>query len=316
MIVNLMLNGMNIVSDPIRNGISMRKLPMLSAALTLSFVSICPVANAQQPRNSGAFLPSSPAAFMLPADGAAYADIADLVTIAPMILDAQIAKVTPLKPEQTIGVPPQLQRTLVDATVLALIRGTGGVTAQVRFLLDIPKDAKGKMLKLKKKRLYLLASQVTGRPGEIKLVRPNALIEYSPDNDGFIRSIAKEVVMLDAPQRVTGIASAFYTPSTIIGEGETQIFLNTERNQPLALTIRSRPGEPKTWAVSTSEVMNESGSAPARNTLLWYRLACGLPKSLSPELVESGDGENAANAQADFNFVMTALGPCGRKRVS
>jgi hypothetical protein len=316
MIVNLMLNGMNIIMAPIRNGNSMKKLPLVATALALSFVCVFATASAQQTRNTAVLAPLPPPSLMLPADGAAYADVADLVTIAPMILDAQIAKVRPLSPEQSIGVPNNLQRALVDATVLSLIRGAGGVTAQVRFLLDIPKDAKGKTPKLKKKRLYLFASQVTGRPGEIKLVRPNALIEYSPTNDGLVRSITKEVVMLDAPQRITGITSAFYTPGTVIGEGETQIFLNTERNQPLALSIRSRPGEPKTWAVSTSEVMNETGTAPQRYSLLWYRLACGLPKSLGPEQVESGEGENAANAQADFSFVMTALGPCGRKRVS
>lgn len=309
-----MLSDMDIIASPIRNENNMRNLPLAAAALALSIASVSVTVRAQQPRNPVTLAASPPAAFLLPADGAAYADIADLVTIAPMIVDAQIAKVTPLLPAQSVGVPAHLQRTLVEANVLSLIRGAGGVTAVVRFLLDIPKDAKGKIPKLKKKRLYLLASQVTNRPGEIKLVRPNALIEYSPNNDALVRSIAKEVVMLNAPQRITGITSAFYTPGAVIGEGETQIFLATERNQPLALSIRSRPSEPKTWAVSTSEVMNETGLAPGRYTLLWYRLACGLPKSLSPELVESGDGENAANAQADFSYVMTALGPCGRKR--
>jgi hypothetical protein len=271
--------------------------------------------SAQMPLNSVNLRSASSSAFLIPAQGAAYADIADLVTIAPMIVDVQITKVSTLLPEQSVGVPAHLQRALVDGTVLALIRGTGGVTAQVRFLLDIPKDSKGKIAKLKKKRLYLLASQVAGRPGEIRLVRPNALIEYSPDNEAMVRAITKEAVLLDAPQRVTGIASAFYTPGTVIGEGETQIFLTTEKNQPLALSIRSHPGVAKTWAVSTSEVIDETGTAPSRFTLLWYRLACGLPKVLSPEQVESGDGENAANAQADYNFVMTALGPCGRKRM-
>jgi hypothetical protein len=293
----------------------MKNLPLLPTLLMLTLASVAPTASAQQPRNSVVLLSPPPSAFLVPADGAAYADIADLVTIAPMILDAQIAKITPLLPEQSVGVPAHLQRALVDATVLALIRGTGGVTAQVRFLADIPKDAKGKIPKLKKKRLFIMASQVTGRPGEIRLVRPNALVEYSVANDNMVRAITKEAVLLDAPQKITGITSAFFTPGTVIGEGETQIFLATEKNQPLALSIRSQPGKAKIWAVSTSEVIDETGTAPQRFSLLWYRLACGLPKALNPEQVESGDSENAANAQADYNFVMTALGPCGRKRL-
>jgi hypothetical protein len=314
MIVNHKLTVMHIDTDPIRNGNIMKITPTAPIALAILLGLFSYISNAQNLSKSAIYDASASSAFLLTAEGTAYADIADLVTIAPMILDAQITKVTPLIPAQTSGVPAHLQRALVEANILGLIRGTGGVTAQVRFLLDIPKDAKGKIPKLKKKRLFVLATQVAGRPGEIRLVRPNALIEYSPANDAMVRSITKEVVRTDALQRVTGITSAFYTPGTVIGEGETQIFLATEKNQPLALSIRSRPGESKIWAVSTSEVIDETGSAPPRFTLLWYRLACGLPKVLTPELVESGGGENAANAQADYNFVMIALGPCGRKR--
>ena len=163
-------------------------------------------------------------------------------------------------------------------------------------------------------RLFLLGSTVTGRPGEIRLSRPNALIQWSTANDALVRSITKEAVQIDAPQRITGITSAFHSAGTVLGEGETQIFLKTEKDQPLSLSILSRPGQDKRWAVSTAEVIDESASAPAKFTLLWYRLACGLPRSLSSELVEAADSDNAARAQADYKFVQDSLGPCGRKR--
>jgi hypothetical protein len=258
--------------------------------------------------------PSVPSSLAVQADSASYADIADLVVISPLIIDTTVRSAQKVTPEQAIGVPANLQRMLVEADVLALIRGQGGVTPRVRFLLDVPKDAKGKVPKLKKQRLFLLGSTVTGRPGEIRLSRPNALIQWSAANDALVRSITKEAVQIDAPQKITGITSAFHSAGTVLGEGETQIFLKTEKDQPLSLSILSRPGQDKRWAVSTAEVIDESASAPAKFTLLWYRLACGLPRSLSSDLVEAADSDNAARAQADYKFVQDSLGPCGRKR--
>ena len=40
-------------------------------------------------------------------------------------------------------------RMLIEADVMALIRGEGGIADRVRFVLDVPKDAKGKVPKLK-----------------------------------------------------------------------------------------------------------------------------------------------------------------------
>ncbi len=265
---------------------------------------------AQNPFASQTAMPE----YAILAETGAYADIADLVTIAPFILDAQIQKITKVPVEQAVGVPVNRQRLLIEATVIALIRGTGGTPSPVRFLLDMPKDAAGKIPKLKKKRLFILANYVTGRSNEIRLVRPNALVEYSAANEANLRAIAKEAVQLDAPQRVTGVTSAFHSPGSVIGDGETQIFLSTEKNQPMSITVTSRAGQPKIYAVSTSEVIVEASSSPQRYTLLWYRLACALPRVLSPELVESGDSENVARAQADYKFVIDTLGPCGRKR--
>ena len=255
-----------------------------------------------------------PPAYAVQADGASYADVADLVVISPLIVDATIKNATKISPQQSIGVPANMQRMLVEANVSALIRGQGGVTPRIKFLLDLPKDARGKLPKIKKQRLFLLGSTVAGRPGEIRLARPNALIQWSAANDALVRAITQEAVQIDAPQKITSITSAFYSAGTILGEGETQVFLKTEKDQPVSLSILSRPGQAKRWAVSTAEVIDESATAPARYTLLWYRLACGLPRELNSELVEAAEGDNTARAQADYKFVIDALGPCGRKR--
>ena len=254
--------------------------------------------------------------FFLPANGAAYADIADLVSAAPTIIDLQIRKIRKLPESQTIGVPPSVQRAVVEADVVSLLRGTNAVAGKVRFLLDIPKDARGRIPKLKKRRFFAMGRGVNGRSDMIQLVRPDALVEFSQANNETVRAIASEMARTNAPAAIKGIASAFHNAGTILGEGETQIFLDTVGGQPFGLSIASQPGGNKQWSVSTSEVITQTQPAPQRNTLLWYRLACGLPKQLSPGLVGSGDGAHAARAQADFAFVIRSLGPCGRTRTA
>jgi hypothetical protein len=264
---------------------------------------------------SGAQAPVAPP-FAVAAEGAAYADIADLVVISPLILDAQIRKLTKLPETQTAGVPATIQRVLVEADVTALIRGADGFPARARFLLDVPKDAKGKIPKLQKRRYFLLGSKATGLPGTIKLSRPDALIEWSAANDATLRAIAVEAVQQGAPQAVAGISGAFHTAGTVIGESETQVFLRTAGGDPISITVLSRPGQAKRWAVSTGDVIDESAVAPARNTLLWYRLACGLPRTLDARLIESTERQSVAGAQADYRFVIESLGPCGRTRAA
>jgi hypothetical protein len=255
-----------------------------------------------------------PPSFVIEADKASYADIADLVVISPLIVDVTIRNVRKLSVEQAVGVPASLERVLVEAEVMALIRGEGGITPRIRFLLDVPKNANGKIPKLQKQRLYLFGRQVTGRPGEVQLTRPNALASFSTTNDALVRAIVKEAVQVDTPPRIAGVSSAFHSAGTVLGEGETQIFLKTDNDQPLSLTILSRPGQQKQWAVSTAEVIDASATAPQRFTLLWYRLACGLPRALPSDRVESASNADIARAQADYKFVIDSLGPCGRKR--
>jgi hypothetical protein len=255
-----------------------------------------------------------PPSFVIEADTASYANIADLVVISPLIVDVTVRNVRKLSAEQTSGVPASFERVLVEADVMALIRGEGGITPRVRFLLDVPKNAKGKIPKLQKQRIYLFGRQVTGRPSEVQLARPNALALFSTTNDALVRAITKEAVQVNAPRRLTSVSSAFHSVGTVLGEGETQIFVKTDNDQPLSLTILSRPGQQKIWAVSTAEVIDASATAPQRMTLLWYRLACGLPRALPADRVEGASKADTARAQADYSFVIESLGPCGRNR--
>ena len=68
--------------------------------------------------------------------------------------------------------------------------------------------------------------------------------------------------------------------------------------------------------VATGEIIDESAEAPARDTLLWYRLACGLPHALPPRSLAESGPEEAAAIREDYAFVLADLGSCVRTRAA
>ena len=244
--------------------------------------------------------------------GPRYADLAELVLTAPLIVDATIDSVVRIKGEEAFGVAPGMARFYVNADVIALIRGTAGIPKQVGYLVDVPIDSQGDTPRLKRLRVLLFARPVANRPSQLQLVAPDAQRPWSPAADALVRQIAREAVAPDAPPIITGVGNAFHVPGSLPGEGETQIFLSTADGSPVSLSILSRPGQQKRWAVALSEIVDAAAAPPAPNTLLWYRLACALPAELPESSLDAADPANARIAREDYRFVLRSLGPCDR----
>ncbi|WP_374945202.1 hypothetical protein [Sphingomonas sp.] len=243
-----------------------------------------------------------------------FADLADMVLAAPVIVDATIRSTARIKGNEAAGVVPGHQRQYIEADVGALIRGAGGTPARVGYLLDLAPYAAGRFAKLKKTRVIALARPVPQVPGQLQLVAPDAQLPWTADTDARVRAIAKAAVAADAPPPVNGIGNAFHVPGALPGEGETQVFVATADNTPMSLSILRRPGERPRWAVALSEVVDEAAGPPPRDTLLWYRLACGLPAALPDRATATLGADDAAQARTDYAFVLAQLGPCGRTR--
>lgn len=258
---------------------------------------------------------SSPAANvpMLPSYGG-YADLADLALAAPVIVLVTITSASKLKPEESPGVAPGKIRFYVIAKVDTLLKGRDGVPPIVTYLADVPLDAQGRPAKLRKASALLFAAPVPGRPGELRLIAPDAQVGALPDVETRVRSILTASIARDAPPRITGIGSAFHVPGAVPGESETQIFLTTAEQRPVSLSILRRSGEEPQWAVALSEMTDEAAQPPARDTLLWYRLACTLPAALPDSSTNALSPEGARAAAADYAVVIAGLGSCERER--
>lgn len=242
-----------------------------------------------------------------------YADLADLVLAGPVIADVAIRSAARIKPEEAIGLSTGMVRFYVEADVQSLIRGADGLPPRIGYVVDVPTDSRGRPPKLKKARDLIFARLVAGSSGQVQLVAPHAQLDWTPDTDARTRAIAKEVLDAAAPPQITGVGNAFHVAGALPGEGETQIFLTTADQRPVSLSILRRPGERPRWAVALSEIVDEAAAAPPRDSLLWYRLACGLPEQLPETSTGSLTPEDAALAVADFRFVRESLGTCGRR---
>lgn len=256
-------------------------------------------------------------AAVAPEDGRAlgYADLADLADSAPLVAVAQIRNIIALPAEQAADVPAGHRRLFVEAQVGQLIRGDSGIAPDVTYLYDAPLDQRGKLPKLKKAQVLLFA-RPSARPGQIQLTARDAQIAATPDMISRVKAILSALVAPDAPPRILGPGDAFHVPGTVAGESETQLFLRTENGDPVSLSILRRPGQEPRWAVALGEIVDEAARAPQPGSLLWYRLACGLPPALPARSVRALGLREAETARADYALVMRALGPCGRTRSS
>lgn len=245
-------------------------------------------------------------------NSASYDDIIGITLESNVVVDVIIRKITKLPPSQSIGVRSDRKRILITANVQSLIRGQSGLNSEIKFLFDAPVDSRGKIPKLKKQRFIAFGGHVPNRSDFIKLSRTASMLPYSGDISNFVRNSTREVLAANAPQQIIGINSAFHSPGTIIGEGETQIFLETRMNQPMAISINSRSGERVRWSVSASEVIDINATEPVRNSLMGYRLACGLPRTIGDSAIAPLSAPNQRIVVNDYNFIRSAIGPCNR----
>lgn len=269
-----------------------------------------------------------PSAFAIQAPVAApaaspysYADIADLATAAPIALHARIYNAAALKADRAPGVAAGHARFYVEADVISLIRGAGPLAARISYLVDLPLDAKGKPPKLKKKQPVLLfarpvagAAAGSSNTGSIRLIAPDAQLPWDPATEAQVRAVLTELVKPGAPPAITGIANGFHVPGTLPGEGETQLFLDTRTGEPVSLTILTAADGSRRWAAAFGEIVDGSAAVPQRNTLAWYRLACGLPRQLPLNKLAGTAPEDRRKAASDYGVILGALGECTRTR--
>jgi hypothetical protein len=260
---------------------------------------------------------ATPSAVPVPtaAPALTYADSADLALAAPVAAHVRVVRAMVLRDRDAPGIAPGHRRFLVEADLVSLIRSPATLPTRVGWLVDLPNDSRGRAARLPRgTQLVLLAAPVAGRPAELRLAAPDAQLPYTIALVERLRAILREATGRDAPPRIVAIGRAFHVPGAIPGESETQIFLQTAEGRPVSLSVLRRPGEQPRWAVSLAEMVDDGAVAPRSETLLWYRLACGLPRALPAQSLSEASAAEAASIRGDYRFILESLGPCARSR--
>ena len=246
-----------------------------------------------------------------PADRWTYADIADVFGATPLVFRARIARATAVPGS---AARPGTMRFYIEGDVLSLIRGPGGLAPKVNWIVDIETDSRGRALKLRGATALVAARPVANRPDMVQLLVSDGQQLWSAALESRVRNIVIALAAPDVVPAVTGIASAFHSPGTVPGEGETQIFLTSATGASMSLSIVSRPGSDKTWSFSQGEIVEDNAPQPAVDTSAWYRLVCFLPDTLPAAATSELGGTDADAARADYAFAKIAIGRCPRTR--
>lgn len=241
-----------------------------------------------------------------------YADIADLATAAPLIMKITVSHVQKVKIPAIESGSTAPNYLLVRANVESLIRGDNGVAPEISFLVIDPGKHSVAPVRPKRGMTAMLFARPGQRSALVQMVSRNAFLPWTADLDATSRTLVAGLLSADPPPVIASVGDAFHTAGTIAGESETQIFLKTQDGAPVSLSILHRPGQAPRWGVSLGEIVDDSAVPPAKDTLLWYRLACGLPSRLPANILGGLAPSDARAAESDYQFVMESLGSCGR----
>ncbi|MFC3713449.1 hypothetical protein ACFOMD_12760 [Sphingoaurantiacus capsulatus] len=248
-----------------------------------------------------------------PAPVEGFADIADLTIGAPVVLKAAITKASKLSRKEAPDVPEGRVRLLIEAQVQGVLTAREAVPAKISYLWDGSLDARGKVPKLKGLPVILFLKRVPGREGQYQLTSRNGQIAGTARSEQHIRRVLSDIRQPDIRDlRVTGLGNAFHVRGSIPGEAESQIFINTATGRPVSLVVLSRPGQAKSYSVALSDVIDDAATTIPRDTLMWYHLACQLPRALPAGSVDQLEDADKQAVAADYGFVLTSLGACGR----
>jgi len=239
-----------------------------------------------------------------------YADIVELALASDIVARVAIRDQAQVKAERAPGLEAGKARLYIEAETQALLAGDSIYGEGLAFLVDLPFTDRGKAPRIEKQTFLVFADLVRSRPGTVQLVGPSALQPATPQIEAATRRVLTQIAQGKTPPTITGVKEVMSVPGNLAGESETQIFLETDTGEPVSLSVVRRPSMAPHWGVSWSEIVDASVSAPTRETLEWYALACHLPSRLPRSAFLQADTQSVAQAEADYRMIIDSLGAC------
>ena len=242
-----------------------------------------------------------------------YADLADLSLSAQIVAKIHVTEVIDLPARPEVQPANGVVRRYIEGQISVLIKGPQDMPSALKFVAQMPVDARGKAEKIKKTDQIIFARSVPRQPDTVQIIAPDAMIDWTSGEESTAHSIIAESLRRGAPPHIRGVDSIFSAPGDIPGQRESQFFLKTD-SQPVSITFFRKPDTPPSWTVALGELTDAGLPPPHHDTLLWYELACQLPDALPSALLEAQDATSSDALKDDYKVIRTDLGPCDRTR--
>ena len=254
-----------------------------------------------------------PVAELPPAQAPTYADLVTMAmaadTVAIVAVEDQIA----FPEERAPDVPPSHIRLYIELLTQNLLSGPQAVGAQLAFVVDQRRDPDGDAPDLEDRQFLVFGDLSQSQPGALQLLSSDSMLPAGPQLEARVRRVLTQLAAADVPPAVTGLRDVISVPGNLVGESETQMFVETDTGAPVSLTVIRRPGMTPQWGVSLGELVDASAQPPERETLTWYRLACFLPRELPDNSFLQRDRASQDQARADYAYILSELGTCERR---
>ena len=279
--------------------------PVLAATAAAGLLAGCasPSQSDPQPRVAPPLPPSA---------APTYVDLVELAKTASIVARVQILDQIVVPSERAPGVAPGKVRLYLEAATQALLSGSSGIGDSLAFLADRERDADGDPPDLEELSYLVFADLVEGRPGELRLAGPGAMLPAGAGLEQQVRTVLTQLAAADQPPMIEGVREVISVPGNLAGESETQIFLHTRSGDPVSLNVIRRPGMAPAWGASWTEIVDQAARPPEPGTLEWYSLACFLPQALPADAFLQGDDASRRQARADYQLILDEIGACAR----
>ncbi len=248
-----------------------------------------------------------------PESAPTYADLTTFALAAELVAIVTVDEQIAFSAERAPDVAPDRVRLYIESLTRNLLAAPTSVGESLIFVTDTNRDADGDAPDWEDRTFVIFADLVRDRPGEIQLVSSRAMFPVGPALESRVRQVLSQLAAADVPPAITGIRDVISIEGNLVGESETQMFVETESGAPVSLSVIRRPGMNPRWGISLGEIVDSAAQPPAPDSLAWFRFACFLPDRLPDDAFLQRDRAAQARAREDYAFVLAELGPCERR---
>lgn len=254
-----------------------------------------------------------PAAELPASQAPTYVDLVTMAMAADTVAIVTVEEQIPFPPERAPNLAPSKVRLYIEALTQSLLVAPQGVGAELVYVVDQERDDDGDAPDLEDRTFLIFGDLSRSQPGAIQLLSSDSMLPAGPRIESRVRRVLTQLAAADAPPAITGVRDVISVPGNLAGESETQMFVETESDAPVSLSVIRRPGMAPEWGVSLGELVDASATPPQPESLEWFQFACFLPHELPADSFLQTDRASQERAREDYAFILAELGPCERR---